>query len=55
MLFDGAIRFLRRRPPPCARNRRVFRDRVRRGEAIIDELNLTLDMRQGGEVPEQLR
>jgi flagellar protein FliS len=32
----------------------VFLDRVQRGEAIITELNLTLDMRQG-EVAERLR
>ena len=55
MLYDGAIRFLNQSAVAMrAGNRRVFLDRVQRGEAIITELNLTLDMRQG-EVAERLR
>ena len=55
MLYDGAIRFLNQAAVAMrAENRRVFLDRVQRGEAIITELNLTLDMRQG-EVAERLR
>jgi flagellar secretion chaperone FliS len=55
MLYDGAIRFLSQAAVALrAQNGRVFLDRVQRGEAIITELNLTLDMRQG-EVAERLR
>ncbi len=55
MLYDGAIRFLNQSAVAMrAGNQRVFLDRVQRGEAIITELNLTLDMRQG-EVAERLR
>ncbi len=55
MLYDGAIRFLNQSAVAMrAGNQRVFLDRVQRGEAIITELNLTLDMRQG-EVSERLR
>jgi flagellar protein FliS len=55
MLYDGAIRFLNQAAIAMrAQNGRVFLDRVQRGEAIITELNLTLDMKQG-EVAERLR
>jgi flagellar secretion chaperone FliS len=55
MLYDGAIRFLSQSAIAMrAQNGRVFLDRVQRGEAIISELNLTLDMSQG-EVAERLR
>ena len=55
MLYDGAIRFLNQAAVAMrADNGRVFLDRVQRGEAIITELNLTLDMSQG-EVAERLR
>ena len=53
MLYDGAIRFLGQAAVAMrADNQRVFLDRV---EAIIKELNLTLNMRQGGEVSQRLR
>jgi flagellar protein FliS len=55
MLYDGAIRFLHQAAVALrADNRKVFLDRVQRGEAIINELNVTLDMRQG-EIAERLR
>jgi flagellar secretion chaperone FliS len=55
MLYDGAIRFLHQAAVALrANNRKVFLERVQRGEAIINELNVTLDMRQG-ELPERLR
>jgi flagellar secretion chaperone FliS len=55
MLYDGAIRFLHQAAVALrADNRKVFLERVQRGEAIINELNVTLDMRQG-ELPERLR
>jgi len=55
MLYDGAIRFLKQ-AAAAQRNgqQTVFLDRLRRGEAIIDELNVTLDMSQG-EVAARLR
>lgn len=56
MLYDGAIRFLHQAAVALrANNKKVFLDRVQRGEAIINELNVTLDMRRGGEVAERLR
>jgi flagellar protein FliS len=55
MLYDGAIRFLSQSAAAMrADNRDVALNRLRRGEAIIDELNVSLDMSQG-EVAEQLR
>lgn len=56
MLYDGAIRFLHQSAVAMrAGNQRVFLDRVQRAEAIIKELNVTLDMQRGGEVAERLR
>jgi flagellar protein FliS len=55
MLYDGAVRFLAQGAVAMrAGNRERMRDRLRRAEAIVDELNLVLDMRQG-QIPEQLR
>jgi flagellar protein FliS len=56
MMYDGAIRFLTQassamREGSCERSR----DRLRRAEAIIDELNVTLDMERGGEIAQRLR
>ena len=55
MLYDGAIRFLKQ-AAAAERNghHQLFLERLRRGEAIIDELNVTLDMSQG-EVAARLR
>lgn len=55
MLYDGAIRFLAQ----AATAMRVgdlerMRNRLGRAEAIIDELNVSLDMSYG-EIPERLR
>jgi flagellar protein FliS len=56
MLYDGAIRFLTQASAALrAGNRPVFDNRLRRGAAIISELNLTLDMQRGGEVATHLR
>lgn len=56
MLYDGAIRFLHQSAVALrAGNQRVFLDRVQRAEAIIKELNLTLDMARGGDVATRLR
>jgi flagellar protein FliS len=55
MLYDGAIRFLSQGAVALRRNDiPQARERVRRAEAIIDELNWSLDMSHG-EVPERLR
>jgi flagellar secretion chaperone FliS len=55
MLYDGAIRFLRQAGTAMrSGNRDVALVRVQRAEAIINELNYTLDMGQG-QVATQLR
>ena len=55
MLYDGAIRFLNQAAAAMrAGDASRSLDRIRRAEAIIDELNLSLDMSQG-EVAERLR
>jgi flagellar protein FliS len=55
MLYDGAIRFLRQSTAALEQGDRTLgRERMRRAEAIIDELNVTLDMSHG-EIPEKLR
>jgi flagellar protein FliS len=55
MLYDGGVRFLRQSAEAMrVGNREVARERMRRGEAIIDELNWTLDMSYG-QIPENLR
>jgi flagellar protein FliS len=55
MLYDGGIRFLRQSAEAMrVGNREVARDRMRRAEAIIDELNYSLDMSYG-QIPENLR
>jgi flagellar protein FliS len=48
MLYDGAIRFLYAGAAAAREGRRdIARDRLRRAQAIIDELNRSLDMSQG--------
>ena len=55
MLYDGAIRFLGQGAVALREgDRERARDRIRRAEAIVSELNLCLDMSHG-EVPERLR
>src|SRR5439155_24742690 len=55
MLYDGAIRFLRQAATGMrAGNREVTLNRMQRAEAIVDELNVSLDMSQG-EIAGQLR
>jgi flagellar protein FliS len=55
MLYDGAVRFLSQGAVAMrAGDLERMRDRLRRAEAIVDELNLILDMRYG-EIPAQLR
>ena len=55
MLYDGAIRFLNAGAASMRKGDMVHaRDRIRRAEAIIDELNYSLDMSHG-DIPKQLR
>jgi flagellar secretion chaperone FliS len=55
MLYDGAIRYLRQSAEAMRAGRwEQSRERMRRAEAVIDELNWTLDMSHG-EVPQRLR
>jgi flagellar protein FliS len=56
MLYDGAIRFLTQAAAASrASNLQVSRDRTRRALAIIDELNLSLNVAEGGQVAQDLR
>ena len=55
MLYDGAIRFLTIGAVALRNGDHVqARERIRRAEAIIDELNYSLDMSHGA-IPKQLR
>ena len=55
MLYEGAIRFLRQSAEAMRRgDRERARNRMRASEAIIDELNGSLDMSYG-EIPTHLR
>jgi flagellar protein FliS len=48
MLYDGAIRFLHQSAAALRAGRRdTARERLRRAQAVIDELNRSLDMSQG--------
>ena len=54
MLYDGAIRFLRQAAAFLRDGRREqARDRLRKAQAVIDELNRSLDHRHG-ELPARL-
>jgi flagellar secretion chaperone FliS len=55
MLYDGARRFLHQ-AAVAMRGRDVpaSHERLRRAEAIVDHLRVTLDMEQGGEVAARL-
>ena len=55
MLYDGAIRFLNQGAAALRNGQSdLGRQRVRRADAIIEELNVSLDLSQG-EVAERLR
>lgn len=56
MLYDGAVRFLRQGAVAMrAGGRRQADERLRRAEAILDELLVTLDVEAGGEVASRLQ
>jgi flagellar protein FliS len=51
MLYDGCIRFLFQSAYAMREgNRKVSLERMRKAEAIIDELRVTLDHDKGGEI-----
>ena len=55
MLYDGAIRYLRQAAVAHRDGRgELSRERVRQAQAVIDELNHSLDFRHG-EIPVRLR
>jgi flagellar protein FliS len=56
MLFDGALRFSRRAAAAWdGGDRPAATAAVARATAIVNELNVTLDMEAGGEIAENLR
>ena len=56
MLYDGCLRFLFQAAYAMREgNQRQSQDRMRRAEAIIDELTVTLDHDRGGEVAANLQ
>ena len=56
MLYDGAIKFLRRAAIAMdAGNHEEKANCLNRATAIIDELNITLDLEHGGEIAMNLR
>jgi flagellar protein FliS len=60
MLFDGAIRFLEQALAGFAHDdpaefNQVINNNVQRAQAIVDELNGSLDMNRGGELSQHLR
>jgi flagellar protein FliS len=56
MLYDGCLRFLFQSAYAMREgDRKQSQDRMRRAEAIIDELTVTLDHERGGEVAGRLQ
>jgi flagellar protein FliS len=56
MLYDGCLRFLFQSAYAMREgDRKQSQDRMRRAEAIIDELTVTLDHERGGEVAGNLQ
>jgi flagellar secretion chaperone FliS len=60
MLYEGAIRFLERAQAghgledPCEANEAI-NNNIQRAQAILDELNSSLDLQRGGELADRLR
>ena len=55
MLYDGCVRFLFQSAYAMREgNRKVAQERLRRAEAIIDELRITLDHDKGGDIAANL-
>lgn len=56
MCYDGALRFMRRAIIACENNDLArLSESVGRAQAVINELNVTLNMEAGGPIAENLR
>ncbi|RDI76006.1 fliS: flagellar protein FliS [Gaiella occulta] len=56
LLFDGALRFLGRAQALAAQgSAEAFGHQIARAQAVVDELNVSLDLEQGGEIARNLR
>ena len=56
MLYDGAVRFLKQAELAFGEGALVHAgERIAKAEAIVDELLVTLDLEQGGEIAERLQ
>jgi flagellar secretion chaperone FliS len=55
MLYDGALRFLGQAAAAMRADDHLLADaKLRRAEAIVDELHATLDMERGGQIASRL-
>ena len=55
MLYDGALRFLGQAATAMRADDHLAADaKLRRAEAIVDELHMTLDKERGGEIASRL-
>ncbi len=56
MCYDGALKFMRRAATACEANDLArMNEYVGRAQAIVNELNVTLNMEAGGEIAANLR
>lgn len=56
LLFDGALRFLgRARALAAEGSPEALGRQIARAQAVVDELNVSLDLEQGGEIARNLR
>src|SRR3712207_5483366 len=55
LLFDGALRFLRRAQAVVGGEPAALGREIGRVQAIVDELNASLDVERGGEIARNLR
>ena len=56
MLYDGAVRFLKQAEIALGEGAAVHAgDRIAKAEAVLDELLVTLDLEQGGEIAQRLQ
>lgn len=56
MCYDGALKFMRRAHRACtAGDLARMSEAVGRAQAIVNELNVTLNMEEGGEIARNLR
>ena len=56
MLYDGAVRFLKQAETAMGEGADAHAaGRIAKAEAILDELLVTLDMEQGGQIAERLQ